>query len=161
MSTLFLYLSIIFASIFMTSSKDLPIGTVLISRNNNDTLNHHIKGSKWNHICIYIGNGIIVESQENEGVIKTSAQEYLKRDYTFGFLYPKSKEQGIIAAKTAEKLVGSDYRKISSVFRRNVNPKKGLNCVSVVRNSYNVYLQIPDDILKFSDLFTDNISEIK
>lgn len=161
MSTLFLYLSMILTSAFIVNSKDLPVGTILISRNNDDTLNHHIKDSKWNHICIYIGNGIIVESQEDQGVIKTSAKDYLKRDYTFGFLYPKNKQQGIDAAKTAEKLVGSDYRKVSSVFRRNVNPKKGLNCVSVVRNSYNIYLQIPDDILKFSDLFTDKISETK
>lgn len=147
--------------VILMSKQDIPIGSVLISYNNNDSLNHHFRGSKWNHLAIYIGDGFVVESQEEKGVIKTPFSEYIKRDYTWGILYPKNKQDGIKASEISKKLIGSDYRKISSVFRRNKNPSKGLNCISVIRTSYNIYLVTPDDILKYSNLFTKDINEVK
>lgn len=147
--------------VLIMSKQEIPIGSILISYNNNDSMNHHFRGAKWNHLAIYIGDGFIVESQAEKGVIKTPMSEYLKRDYTWGILYPKNRQDGVNAAETSKKLIGSDYRKASSIFKKNIKPSKGLNCISVIRTSYNIYLVTPDDILKYPNLFTKDIKQVK
>ena len=135
----------------------MPIGTVLLSKNNNESLNQ-TPHSTWNHLSIVVDSNNIVESQMDQGVIKTSFKEYQKRDYTYIAIVPKDKEIGLKAAKKAESLVGGKYKKLASAFRRLRKPELGENCVSIIRKAYadatgiDPKWKVPDDVL-LSDLF--------
>jgi uncharacterized protein YycO len=138
---------------------DWPPGTILVSRNLNESDNN--SPGYWNHLQVYVGDGEIVESQLDRGVILTPLSEFLSRKYQWIVLFPKDDKIGAAAAVKARTLVGLPYNKVSSFLRVDRNQEKGLNCVSVVRVSYSEALgrkipelRIPDDILKMTDVFT-------
>lgn len=137
-------------------NQDIPKGTVLISRNKNNSLNHGY--SYWNHAAIYIGNNEIIEATES-GVIKTNLEEYKKRDYEFLILIPKNLEIGIKSSDKSITMIGIKYRFISSIFRIQRKDRRGLNCVSVIRKSYTYALgydpkyKTPDDIVNDTRIF--------
>ena len=136
-----------------------PPGTVLVSMNNDESLN--TSPGVWNHLSIYVGHGRIVESQRDQGgVVVTPLRTYLSRDYTFRPLYPRDPATGERAAEAAQKLVGLPYRELSSLLRVDRREAKGLNCVSVVRVAYVTatdrdlpHLKIPDAIFDYTELF--------
>lgn len=135
-----------------------PLGTVLISRNNDERLN--TSPGYFNHLAVYVGNGIVVESQEGQGVIETSLRDYKRRDYSWAAIYPKDREVGALAAEKALKLVGVPHRRISSLFRRPRKAQWGMNCVSVIRSAYEYAtgmflpkLKRPDDVLNLTTIF--------
>lgn len=141
---------------------DLPIGTVILSKNRIKSENK--TPGIWNHCQILVDANSIVESQEGPGVILTPLSEWLKRDYIFGYIYPKDKNVGILAAAYARSLIGTPYNKLSSIYREPKNSLYGENCVSLVRDSYshatkqNLLIRRPDNLLKFTDIFTDKLS---
>lgn len=129
----------------------LPPGSVLVSRCNNEALN--TSPGYWNHLCIALGNDQLVESQEDEGVILTSFDDYQQRDYTWGPLYPQDQMAGIRAASQAKDLIGLPYRRVVGIFHFPFQAQRGMNCVLVVRASYRFAynrdfpeLRIPDNI---------------
>lgn len=138
-----------------------PAGTVLVSRNKDDSQN--TTPGFHNHLALYLGNGIIVESQEKRGVIQIPFGEYKSRPYDWFPLFPVDEKTGQRAADKAKTLIGIPYRKLSSLFPEELIEERGLNCVSVIRVSY-VYalgkplpkLKLPDDILEVEELFMRN-----
>jgi uncharacterized protein YycO len=102
-----------------------PIGAILISRNNIESLND--SPGYWNHVAIYVGNDRLVESQRGRGVISTPMSEWNQRDITWGVLTPRDGEVGRRAAEIAKGLVGRPFGIASSVRR---HPGRRLNCVS-------------------------------
>lgn len=142
----------------------LPIGTVLFSTNIDPKQN--VTPGIFNHVGIIVDDDQnIVEAQLDEGVILTSWADYKDRPYNWnnwGVLYPRNKEIGIKAAEAAKTYVGRKYAKLSSI--RGL--KRRMNCVSVVSNAYSeatdteVKAAVPDDFIKYVNLFTDKISEI-
>jgi uncharacterized protein YycO len=138
-----------------------PAGTVLVSRNKDEDQN--TSPGFENHLALYIGNGIIVESQADVGVIQTPFEVYKARAYDWFPMFPVDLNVGQRAADRAKTLVGIPYRRLSSLMPEERIEERGLNCVSVIRVSY-VYaighslpkLKIPDDILKMTEVFTRN-----
>lgn len=114
---------------------DIPIGSIFISRNKKESDNDQVPGY-MNHISIYLGNNELIEAQEGPGVVKTTLDEYKKRDYNFLIRFPKDKEIGKKAAQEALKLLGSKYRFISSIFVILRRDKRGESCVSLARKAY-------------------------
>jgi hypothetical protein len=142
-----------------TGRLDWPAGTVLVSRNKIESENK--SPGYWNHLYLYIGDSEGVESQEGQGVIKTSLKTYLSRDYEWFPVFPEDEAIGRIAAAEAPNLLGLPYSAFSSMLRVDRNEEKGLNCVSVVRVCYSKALghslpklKKPDDILEMTDVFT-------
>jgi hypothetical protein len=112
-----------------------PVGTVLVSRNKIEAQN--TSPGYWNHLAVYVGRNIVVESQESAGgVIATSLQDYLARDYIWFPLFPVDLASGEKAAAKAQSLVGLPYRQISSMLQLDRKEEKGANCVSVAKISY-------------------------
>ncbi len=136
-----------------------PAGTVLVSRNKDEAKNK-TPGFE-NHLAMYLGKGVLVESQEKLGVVQVSFEQYKSRHYDWFPLFPLQESIGQRAADKAKTLVGIPYRKLSSLFPEELIEERGLNCVSVIRVSY-VYalghplpdLKLPDDILVLKDVFT-------
>lgn len=141
-------------------------GVILVSKNIDESLNTTPK-SIWNHLSIMISETELIESQINQGVIITKFEDYKKRAYTWGIIYPKQKSIGLKAANYAKELVGIKYRKFSSIFKNPRPIKRGLNCVSVVRESYSkilgydIFIRVPDELLLQKNIFTDKLSEVK
>ena len=139
---------------------NIPLGTVLVSRNKDEKDN--TSPGYWNHLAVYVGDGCVVESQAKTGVVKTTLAEYRKRDYNWFPLFPRDAKVGERAAKKAIKLIGTPYHQRSSI-RRHI-PKKGANCVSVVKEIYFGQqpfrkLTKPDDICHFKKTFTRELPE--
>lgn len=140
---------------------DLPVGTIFVTRNLDETLN--TSPGYWNHLAIYVGDDRIVESQEQGGVIETHLDQYFARAYASPVLQvPRDPTVGEKAANKAKTLVGLPYRKLSSMLRVDRREKSGVNCVSVVRISYAAALdkklpdlRIPDDIFLFKQVFRE------
>jgi hypothetical protein len=137
------------------SGAEPQLGTVLISRNVDESLN--TSPGHWNHLAIYVGEGSIVESQEGKGVILTPLVEYVERKYEWAAIYPVDPEVGKRAAEAAKELVGLPYRKLGTGMRR---VKQGLNCVGtiVVAESKAIGrkvsgFRIPDQALLQRELF--------
>lgn len=136
-----------------------PAGTVLVSRNKDESQN--TTPGFQNHLALYLGAGVIVESQEHSGVIQVPFDDYKNRPYDWFPLFPINEDVGRRAAEKARTLVGIPYRKLSSLFPEEKIEERGLNCVSVIRVSY-VYalghslpkLKLPDDILDLEEVFT-------
>lgn len=138
-----------------------PAGTILVSRNKDDSQNK--TPGYQNHLAMYLGKGVIVESQEKIGVVQVSFEEYKKRPYDWFPFFPLQEQIGQRAADKAKTLIGIPYRKLSSLFPEELIEERGLNCVSVIRVSYAYALghplpdlKLPDDILAFGDVFTRN-----
>jgi hypothetical protein len=112
----------------------LPPGAVLRSRNNDESKN--TSPGYWNHLTLSIGDGWLVESQEGQGVIKTSLNVYLARDYTWEIFYPVSEIAGIRAAAEGRTFIGLPYRKVAGILHYPVFQRRGMNCVIVVRGAY-------------------------
>lgn len=135
---------------------EFPLGTVLISRNTNETDN--TSPGYWNHCAIYIGDDTIIEAQEGQGVIRTLYAEYIVRAYTWFGLIPIDLNIGMRAADKAKTLVGLPYRKLSSVF---LHAHHGMNCVDAgfrvpyeyALNKSFSFVHLPDDVVNISGIF--------
>ncbi len=143
----------------LTKKDPWPAGTVLVSRNRDESEN--TSPGYWNHLAIYIGDYRVVESQADRGVILTKTVDYNARNYDWHPLYPINLNVGKVAAEKAKTLVGLPYRAASSLTATDRHPEQGLNCVSVVRLSYVSgtgeplpTLHKPDDIEALTGLFT-------
>lgn len=145
------------------SFKVLPLGTVFVCRNLDESLN--TSPGYWNHLAILVNADTVVESQQSQGVIETPLSAFYQRGYNLGVIFPRSKEMGEMAAKFAKQEVGRPYGKISSIgpfwrFGRR-------NCVSVIERVYARAAQKlkligvwkPDKILYRRDLFTDQVPQ--
>lgn len=126
-----------------------PQGTVLVSRNPRE-LDNTTPGY-WNHLAIYLGNYQLVEAQAGQGVIQTSNRDYNARGCLWYPLFPRDTVVGQEAARFAQTLVGLPYRADASLLGDR-DPVRGVNCVSVVRLSYEhalgyrlPELKLPDD----------------
>lgn len=137
----------------------MQIGTVLISRNLDEIEN--TSPGYWNHCAIYVGGPIIIESQMNEGVIKTYLDTYMARAYTWFALTPIDSAVGLLAAEKANTLLGLPYRKLSSLWRRVRNEERGMNCVDAgfrvpyefaLKKSF-AFVHWPDDVVNTSGVF--------
>jgi cell wall-associated NlpC family hydrolase len=154
-----------FAAEFCAAA-ELPLGTVLVSRNRIEAEN--TSPGRMNHLAIYVGNQTIIESQagivekgQGRGVIRTDVRDFLARDYSeIVALEPVDPVVGQRAAATAETLVGLPFRQLSSLPGKD-RPRamqRGVNCDSVIRYSYRQAsgerlrrLRIPDRALMFAD----------
>ena len=145
---------------------ELVPGSVIATRNRVESLN--TSPGSLNHLSIYVGNGEVIESQggvvENQGpgVIKTKLSDFLARGYeTPLVLLPRDRAAGERAATKAASLVGTKFRKASSIFNRfgNRRTERGLNCVALVEVCYSDAgkrlrrITKPDDIFKLKELF--------
>lgn len=131
----------------------MQAGDIILTRN----LKEEDNGTPgyFNHAAIYCGNSIVIEAQAKPNLV-------LKEDWwTFERRYPTIKtirfpiDNIDKMVSRAESLVGSKYRKISSIFMF-VGPIRnmfGHNCVGVVRQCYKAATgkdprwRFPDDIL--------------
>jgi hypothetical protein len=103
----------------------------------------------------------VAESQEGKGCIFTTWEEFLNRDVEWTALIPTDRAKGEKAAAVATALVGTSYRRFSSVRRDGGRPRRGLNCVSFAfklpyrsafgRTFRNV--KTPDDVAKTRGIF--------
>ena len=126
-------------------------GDILITRNkpgNNDSPGY------WNHTSLYVGQEIIVEAQgEPYNCVKETNLN------TFINFYPEilvlRTDSEYIANKAsifARAMVGTEYWRLSSIFRHLRRNSRGTNCVGLVRRAYKDALEydplwhIPDDI---------------
>lgn len=127
-----------------TAQIPTPVGSVLASRWFDERLN--TSPGKTNHTAIYAGDGIVVESQAGIGVQEVSWSEYEARPQHVDVVAPPTPEFGQAAAARARALVGLPYFKLSSItlFKRPL--QRGLNCVSVAEEAWQVPLRWPDDI---------------
>ena len=144
---------LLFALLFFSiapiaNAVDLVPGTVLVSRNIKEEDN--TSPGYWNHLAIYVGNGQLVESQADSGVILTSWQTYWSRPYSeIAYRLPISSKVGLDASERAKKLVGLPYATYSSFVGGLGETRQalGLNCVSVTEISYKLRnLNVPDRI---------------
>lgn len=145
------------------------LGSVFYSTNLNPDDNAPV--GLVNHLCIWVGNGQIVESQEDldgkSGVLLSSFEEYKNRKIQWNVLFPLDKAAGERAAEFAKTLVGRRYGKLSSIRRRTNEHTRRLNCTSVIALSYShalecdIKLSVPDEIFKRADIFSDNIENVK
>jgi uncharacterized protein YycO len=134
-------------------------GTVLISRNNDESLN--TSPGHWNHCAIYVGGGRIIHSLRDQGVVETVYGEWLAYDCTWVSLIPIDVSVGYKAAFKATQLVGLPYRMLSSVFLRARNLNRGINCVdAAVRVPYEYALgkslssiHWPDHVIELTGVF--------
>lgn len=145
---------------------DIMPGSVFVTRNRNEAEN--LSPGHFNHLAIYVGNGIVIESQGGivehglgRGVIRTQLGDFLSRDYVpILILEPVEPAVGLRAAAIAETLVGLPFRKWSSLpgVDRARARQRGMNCDSVIRYSFRQAsgmrlrrLRIPDRALMYAD----------
>lgn len=140
---------------------ELVPGAVLVSRNQDERLNADIPGT-MNHLAIVARDGDVIESMVPVGVQKITMATYLSRPYeTPLVLLPKDRQLGERAADKAATLVGTKFRKASSIFNRfgKQRIERGLNCVALVEVCYADAgkrlrrITKPDDIFKLKEVF--------
>jgi hypothetical protein len=134
-----------------SSTKPVPVGAVFVSRNWDERDNN--SPGFWNHLCVYVGNGSVVESQDYSGVHEISFAEYRARPQHVMVIFPRTPELGQAAAARARSLLGLPYFRFSSVVLFPRPLERGLNCVTVVEASYGVRLRVPDDIFRTNGVF--------
>ena len=147
---------------------ELPAGTILISRNQDESQN--TSPGHWNHLAIVSSETpftTIVEAQAGQGVIKTPLSVYLKRPYEpVQCLVPCDRAAGQRAATKAESYVGLPYSKLGSILRVKARrlqrgEKPSVNCVVPVKAAYWAEdrrarrVKIPDDVLKLANGLLD------
>lgn len=135
--------------------QDFPVGTVLVSRNADESQNQ--SPGYRNHLAIVVGEGRLVESQDEVGVIATPVADYVARPYSrIVALRPRDAECGAKAAQRAERLVGLPYGRFSSLWpiHGKLRKRLGLNCVSVIEIAYRRgSINRPDRLFAFSRTF--------
>jgi uncharacterized protein YycO len=113
---------------------ELWAGDILLTKNNEEIGNE--SPGDLNHAAIYVGEGIVVESQqEPKQVIAVAAQSFIDRYPYIKVLRYTDKVVAERAAKNAYYMIGTPYDKASSIFRRMRN-WRGVNCVALVRKAY-------------------------
>lgn len=133
----------------------IPVGAVLASRLYDDRANT-TPLSYYNHLCIYVGDGMVVESQQGIGVQQITWEQYRARPQCVMVLFPRTKELGEIAAVRAKSQIGTPYRRFSSVLPFIERP--GMNCVSQVCDAYTIggyrpRMSRPDDAFFEAGIF--------
>lgn len=127
-----------------TAFGQFPVGTEFVTRNKNEVENE--SPGYWNHNAIVVGRDrttgqlFLVESQAGEvedgrgfGVILTSLQEFVLRDYQRYIAFePRDPAAGRRMAGRSLAIEGLPHRNISSIFRRHppFRIAKGTNCVT-------------------------------
>lgn len=144
---------------------NLPLGTVIFTTNLDASLNQS-PGLHNHNLLIVDEQQNMVEAQSGQGVILTSWAELIIRPYDwdgyFGVLYPRDREMGKKAAAAAKTYIGRPYGPLASVRGR----IRRMNCVSVISHAYSeatnseIKAAIPDDLIKYINIFTDNLSEV-
>lgn len=141
------------------SGAEYPVGTVLLSRNHDESQNR--TPGYWNHLAMFVGNGEIVESQAGRGVVIAKLDDYLARPQSVKCIYPRDLAAGDKAAEFARSYVGRPYRWSSSI-TPNLSPTYGKNCVSPITEAYAraIDRQVrrcrrPDHILRYPQIFTN------
>jgi len=134
-------------------------GDLFLTRNVGTTEEQNESPGYFNHAAIYVGDNIVVEAQLGKGVLKINLEEFQNRYPIYVILRPdESEEIRFRAALEAKKLVGTNYRRLASIFFR---IRRGENCVSVVRKAYKIAFEkdpkwkIPDHIwadLRFAEI---------
>lgn len=119
----------------MSFQKLLP-GDVFLTRNIGLDESNNPSPGLFNHSAIYVGNGVVVEAQDGYGIVKFKVENFFARYPIIVLLRHRRTHIAQPAAEFALTLVGKPYRKMSSIFRFQRNPADGMNCVSVVRLSY-------------------------
>lgn len=128
-------------------------GDIFLTRNEGDDETVNTSPGFWNHAAICGSDGeTIIEAQSNPGkVLQINGYDFVERYPTVKII--RLNLDGLQLAKEAEKLVGSPYRKIASVFKHLRRNHRGENCVSVIRKAIrnttgrDPGLFKPDDIL--------------
>lgn len=161
-----LTLLMLLVAVVSECAADIMPGSVFVTRNRIEAEN--TSPGHFNHLAIYVGNGIVIESQggivengQGRGVIRTQLGDFLSRDYVpILILEPVDPAVGLRAAAIAETLVGLPFRKWSSLpgVDRPRAIRRGINCDSVVRYSFRQAsgmrlrrLRIPDRALMYAD----------
>ena len=170
-------LALLLAAVTTCNGAEPPLGSVYVTRNLDWRLNSG--WSFWNHQALYVGDtdgdgiGEVIESQSGPpygyGVLRTPLNQFLSRPYQAVLFVPRVPYIGQRAAAIATTYVGRPYRPYSSVFPHLIprivptllrGTPYGMNCISVVRDSYEaasgrvlVGYQDPDGIYHFGDLF--------
>jgi len=139
---------------------ELVPGAVLATRNTDEAQN--TSPGSLNHLSLYVGNGEVIESQASVGVQKVSLADFLARPYeTPLVLLPLDRDAGQRAATKAATLVGTKFRKASSLYNRfgKRRIERGLNCVALVELCYaDAGKRLrrctkPDDIFRQKEVF--------
>lgn len=163
----------LFAAIVVgaVNAQDWPAGTVICSRNLNEADNT-TPFSFWNHVSVYLGQGYVVEAQEDQGgVILTRLSDFMARPYQVGVLFPRDRRIGERAAAFAKTQIGRPYRRTASLAPLLIPPivptllhgtPDGESCVSQVRKCYEyaigrplIGFRVPDDAMYLPQLFTN------
>ena len=106
-------------------------GDIFVTRNATEAENS--SPGYWNHVAVYVGNGLVVEAQGEPGkVIYSDLAEFVNRYPEIRLLRLRMGDRQAIADE-AIRQVGTPYRALASipVFMR--RPERGNNCVSVFR----------------------------
>jgi hypothetical protein len=108
----------------------------------------------WNHAAISCGSYVVEAQEEPNAVIAVKPNYFLARYPEYVILRYPDIQVAYYAAKAGYSLVGTPYRKISSLFFFLRKSQRGENCVSIVRKAWKVALgrdprwRIPDDIYR-------------
>ncbi len=123
-------------------------GDVFVTRNGGGDEFNRTPGY-FNHAAMYVGesriveaqqhvvNGILTEDTSQSGaVIVSDINEFWER-YPIIVIYRLNVAHavGLAAARHARDLVGTRYRRVASIFRILRHPRRGMNCVAVVRQA--------------------------
>ena len=111
---------------------DLLPGDILATRNADEADN--TSPGHWNHLAVYVGDGLMVESQVRRGVICTAVDDFLGR-YPEWIVLRLRIGSGQAIADEARRHVGTPYWHLASVPIRLRRTERGNNCVSVVRRA--------------------------
>jgi len=112
-------------------------GDVFLTRNANEEEN--TSPGFWNHCAIYVGDGQIVEAQQDPGeVVDSKLNEFMDRYPEIRVLRVRvaPERYGVAAASRATQLVGTKYRLTASISKALRVVGRGDNCVSTVRRCY-------------------------
>jgi cell wall-associated NlpC family hydrolase len=130
-------------------------GDIFITRNAREEDN--ATPGYWNHTAIFVGRGLIVEAQADPSkVIYTPLKVFVERYPQIRVLRLRmhAETHGLAMAKAACGLVGTPYRKLSSVCKGGMcRPEWGSNCVAVERRCFRAAVgrdpqwRVPDEVL--------------
>jgi hypothetical protein len=123
----------------------IPMGAVLVSRNNDERLNTSL--GYWNHLAIYdAATNTVIESQAGIGVQAVPWSVYRARPQRVLVVFPRTPELGQAAVLRARSRIGTPYWRLSSVVLFPRPFECGSNCVTLIDDAYGVRLRRPDNI---------------
>jgi len=133
MRTLILILILILCLPTIAGAEGYRPGDLFVTRNATEEENS--SPGYWNHLAIYVGEGLVVEAQQGQGVIYSELPEFLSR-------YPQIRVlrlrigDGQVIADEACRHVGTPYALLASLPRWMRRTERGNNCVSIARRAF-------------------------